>query len=113
MLLSAEPDLSVVGEADCGQIALDLAKSLNPDVILMDGEMPELDGVITTTTLHHVRPEIGIIWLSVHDDKRTQARAREAGAAAFIAKTVPPESLLSAIRQIAHHCCDEFFAFLS
>ena len=101
MLLATEPDLFVVGEACSSETALDLATSLCPDVVLMDVEMPGMDGIATTSALHRVRPQAAIIVLTIHDDERTRARAEKAGAAAFIAKTVPPEALLSAIRRVA------------
>ena len=101
MLLTSESDLSVVGEACCGESALDLAASLNPDVVLMDVEMAGMDGIAATGALHRIKPRIQVIVLSIHDDERTRTRAKKAGAVAFVAKSTPPEALLSAIRRVA------------
>ena len=101
MRLTAEPDLRVVGEAAGGQAALKLAASLYPDVVLMDIEMPSMDGIATTSALHLICPKASIIILSIHDDKQTCERAEHAGAAAFVAKSMPANSLLATIRQVA------------
>lgn len=101
MLLAAAPDLSVVGEAGGGEAALDLAAALCPDVVLMDVEMPGMDGIAAAIALHQIRPQAAVIILSIHDDAPTRARAREAGAAAFVAKSTPVDTLLMAIRQVA------------
>jgi len=103
MLFATTPDISVVGEAVCGESAVDLAALLYPDVVLMDVEMPGMDGIATTRAFHRLRPQAGIIVLSIHDDDRTQALALTAGAAAFVAKSMPPDALLAAIRRVAPH----------
>ncbi len=102
MLFATEPDLSVIGEASCGEAALDLATSLGPDVVLMDVELPCMDGIATTSELHQLQPQAKVIMLSLHDDERTRSRAKKAGAVAFVAKSMSPEMLLATIRQVAH-----------
>jgi DNA-binding NarL/FixJ family response regulator len=102
MRLSAEADLCVVGEAEDGMAVLELAKMISPDVVLLDVEMPHLDGIKTAKALHAMCPHVGIIMLSIHDDALTRARAQGAGAAAFVAKTLPTDILLTTIRQVAH-----------
>lgn len=101
MRLAAEPDLHVVGEAAGGQAALKLAASLSPDVVLMDIEMPNMDGIAATSALHSLCPKSSIIILSIHDDKQTCERAEHAGAAAFVPKSMPTNNLLATIRQVA------------
>jgi DNA-binding NarL/FixJ family response regulator len=101
MALTAEPDLSVVGEADSGEAALDLVTSLHPDVVLMDIELPHMNGITATRTIQAIHPPAAVIILSIHDDALTRARAAEAGAAAFVAKSMPAETLLTAIRRVA------------
>ena len=101
MLFATTPDISVVGEAGCGESAVDLAALLYPDVVLMDVEMPGMDGIATTQAVHRISPRTGIIVLSIHDDDHTRARAQHAGAAAFVAKSMPPDTLLAAIRRVA------------
>ena len=102
MRLSAEPDFSVIGEASDGEAALALVSGLCPDVVVMDVEMPHLDGIATTRALLLVCPSTEVIILSLHDDEITQAHAKGAGAAAFVAKSMPSETLLTTIRQVAH-----------
>jgi two-component system response regulator NreC len=99
MRLSAESDLTVVGEAPDGEMALKMAQALNPDVVLMDVEMPHMDGIVATDVLHKIYPSMAIIMLSIHDDAQTRARAEKAGAVGFVPKSVPTEMLLATIRQ--------------
>ena len=101
MLLATTPDVFVVGEACSGEAALDLAALLSPDVVLMDVELPGMDGIATTRAFHRLRPQAGIIVLSIHDDEHTRTLAQSAGAAAFVAKSMAPDTLLAAIRRVA------------
>jgi DNA-binding NarL/FixJ family response regulator len=102
MRLAAEPDLSVIGEASDGEAALVLAQALCPDIVLMDVEMPHMDGIATANALREICPNTCVILLSIHDDTRTRSCAEKAGAAAFISKSVPADQLLAAIRQVRH-----------
>jgi DNA-binding NarL/FixJ family response regulator len=102
MRLAAEDDLLVVGEASDGEAALEQAVSLCPDVVPMDVEMSHMDGIAATCALRKLCPQISVVMLSIHDDPLTQARARDAGAAAFVAKSMPPDALLAAIRRVSH-----------
>ena len=102
MRLSAEPDFSVIGEASDGEAALELVSELCPDIVVMDVEMPCSDGIATTRALRLVCPSTAVVILSLHDDASTQAHAKKAGAAAFVAKSMPSETLLTTIRQVAH-----------
>lgn len=99
--LTLEPDVEVVGEAGDGAEAISLAESLQPNVVLMDIRMPGMDGVSATAALRTVAPGSAVVILSLYDDARTRARAKEAGAAAFVAKHRMEEALLGAIRQVA------------
>jgi DNA-binding NarL/FixJ family response regulator len=101
MRLSVEPELDVVGEAADGASAVSLAKDLAPDVVLMDVEMPGLDGISATEQLRQEAPNCSVIVLTIHDDARTRERAHNAGAAAFVAKQEIDRSLLDAIRTAA------------
>jgi len=100
MLLDAESDLSVVGEAADGTAALALAAALCPDVVLMDVEQRRMDGIATTTAMHQAFPCTPIIMLSIDDDACARAIADGVGAAALVSKLMPAESLLTAIRQV-------------
>jgi DNA-binding NarL/FixJ family response regulator len=100
MRLAAEDDLLVIGEASNGEAVLEQALSLCPDVVLMDVEMPHMDGIAATCALRQLCPQTSVIMVSIHDDALTQARARDAGAAAFVAKSMPANTLLTAIREV-------------
>lgn len=99
--LGIEPDLHVVGEADSGEAALNLVPTLQPDVVLMDIDMPTMDGIATTAALHAVAPTSAVVILSMHDDNLIQARAIAAGAAAFVSKHQALDVLVTVIRQVA------------
>ena len=96
-----EPDLQVVGEASTGSEALTLAQALTPDVVLMDIEMPEMDGIQATAALRRVVPQSAVVILSIHDDAQTRGRAQTAGAVACVEKRGATDALLSAIRLAA------------
>lgn len=96
-----EPDITVIGEASSGREALDLVQQLCPSVVLMDIEMPDMDGITTTAALRTTIPQSAVVVLSIHDDSMTRVRAQEAGAAAFVEKCGSTEQLLTAIRQAA------------
>jgi DNA-binding NarL/FixJ family response regulator len=98
MRLGLEPDLTIVGEAGDGEAALRMARLVAPDVVLMDVEMPVLDGIAAAERLRKAEPRCSIVMLSLYDDAATRARAAAAGACAFVAKTKMDESLLEAIR---------------
>jgi DNA-binding NarL/FixJ family response regulator len=98
-----EPDIQIVGEASTGKEALSLAQQLAPDVVLMDIEMPEMDGIETTAALRAIVSQSAVVILSTHDDPRARARAQAAGAVAFVEKRGTIDVLLAAIRQAASH----------
>ncbi len=94
-----EPDIQVVGEASTGSEALTLAQALTPDVVLMDIEMPVMDGIETTAALKTLVSQSAVVILSIHTDRQTRMRAQAAGAVAFVEKRGTTDILLSAIRQ--------------
>lgn len=96
--LDFEPDIEVIGEAENGKAALELAARLQPDVIVMDVKMPQADGIAATQALNELLPQSRVVILSLYDDPVTRSRAREAGASAFIAKQESETALLEAIR---------------
>ena len=100
MRLTIEEDVEVVGEAESGEAALRLVWSVSPHVILMDAEMPGMDRIAATAALRATAPHVAVVILSLYDDARTRARAREAGAAAFVAKHQAKTALLATIRRV-------------
>ncbi len=100
-LIGPEPDIEVVGEAADGGEAVRLADSLRPDVILMDAQMPVLDGVEATAVIHRDHPEIRVIGLSMFEAAERAQTMREAGAVDYLTKSGPPGELVAAIRRAA------------
>ena len=100
-LLQFEADVEVVGAARSGKEGIQLANELTPDVVLMDVEMPHMDGIAATGRLRKLCPSTAVIILSIYDDARTRARAEGAGAVAFIGKSLPSDMLMATIRQVA------------
>ncbi len=97
-LLPLLDEIEIVGEAENGQSAVELAGTLRPDVILMDMEMPIVDGLTATRLIKQRCPQCRIVILSIHNDEGTHARARSAGADDFVDKGAPLTALLQAIQ---------------
>ena len=97
-LLAKEPDLTVVGEAADGQVAIGMTRELAPDVVLMDISMPVLDGIEATRAIHAEFPAVRVIGLSMFEDPDQPVAMREAGAAGYLSKSDSAEALLAAIR---------------
>lgn len=102
MRLGLEPDIDVVGEAADGEQALNAAGATHPQVVLMDVEMPGMDGIAATKRLCADNPSCAVVVLSLHDDLDTRARARAAGAVEFVAKHDIDHALTDAIRAAAN-----------
>lgn len=96
-LVSGQTDIQVVGEAANGREAIELAKSLRPDVVVMDVSMPEMDGIEATRLIKAELPEIRVVGLSMYEDKQMAESMSEAGAEAFVSKSSPLQILLKAI----------------
>lgn len=100
-LLSVRPELEVVGEAGDGEEALRLAQQLRPAVILMDLQMPRLDGVEATRRLRRECPESRVIALTTFEDDETVFEGLRAGAVGYLLKDTPSEKLIEAIHVAA------------
>jgi DNA-binding NarL/FixJ family response regulator len=98
LLLEREPDLAVVGEATDGREAFNLVMEANPDMVLMDVDMPKLDGVTATRLIQGCLPDIKVLMLSVHDDDTRIVAAVQAGACGYILKDADHAEFLRIIR---------------
>jgi DNA-binding NarL/FixJ family response regulator len=101
MILQAQPDIQVVGEAGDGQQALGLVRSLGPDVVLMDIRMPGLDGIEATRQITAESLPAKIVILTTYDLDEYVFDALAAGATGFLLKHVPPEALVHGVRVAA------------
>jgi DNA-binding NarL/FixJ family response regulator len=97
MILAAEPDIDVVGEADTGATAIRQVAALRPDVVLMDIQMPVLDGIAATRQL----PDTRVLILTTFGNDEYVAAALHAGASGFLLKDTTPEQLAHAVRVVA------------
>jgi DNA-binding NarL/FixJ family response regulator len=101
MILDAAPDIEVCGEADDGRAALDLAATTDPDVVLMDIRMPELDGVEAARRLLARRPDRPrVLMLTTFDLDEYVYEALRAGASGFLLKDIDPPELVRAVRAV-------------
>jgi two-component system, NarL family, response regulator NreC len=100
LLIETQPNLSVVGEAENGREALEKARSLHPDLILLDLNMPEVDGMTVIPQLRREVPDSRILVLTMHDDAAHLRQALDAGASGYVLKKAVDQELLMAIRAV-------------
>ncbi len=96
-----EHGFEVVGEAQNGLDAVELARSLHPDVVLMDVSMPEMDGVEACRQIHAEMPDIKVVMLTMHADQQVLTNAIRAGACGYLVKDCSTEEIASAVRMAA------------
>ncbi len=101
MLLSAESDVEIVGEASTAAQAMEKAGEVKPDVILMDIGLPDLSGIDATREIKKRYPAVSIVALTIHEDEEYFFKMLEAGASGYVPKRAAPEELLTAIRAAA------------
>lgn len=99
-LLNTKPDLEVVGEAENGQVAIEKALEIQPDIILMDMRMPVMDGVAATQAIRQQAPQINILVLTTFDDEDYVSQAMRLGAKGYLLKDTPSDELAEAIRAV-------------
>jgi CheY-like chemotaxis protein len=107
MRLQLEPDITVVGEAQNGLMAIRAAGELRPDVMVMDYEMPEMNGIEAAQALTSAGTAVSVVMLSIHDNSSVRRAAACAGVRSFVAKHEPSEHLLAAIREAARRNGEE------
>lgn len=101
MLIDAQPDMQVVGEAEDGEEAVRRVVSLRPEVALVDVSMPRLDGLEVVRRLQESAPQVRVLILSMYDDEGYLRRALEHGAAGYILKKAADTELMAAVRAVA------------
>jgi DNA-binding NarL/FixJ family response regulator len=101
LILEAEPDMEVVGEAGDGASGVSMASALHPDVVLMDVRMPGMDGIKATASITEAGPASKVLILTTFDLDQYVFAGLKAGASGFMLKDAPPAELLAAIRTVA------------
>ncbi len=99
-MLSRQPDIEVVGEAENGKECVEKTRKLRPDIVLMDLRMPEMDGVEAMRQIAATNPEVRFIVLTTYDNDEYIFKGIEAGARAYLLKDSPREELFKAIRAV-------------
>ena len=102
-ILQQEPSIAVVGHAQNGRDALDQIPQLNPDVILMDIEMPVMDGLQATQHIKERWPAVRVLILSMHDEPEYIRKIMKVGASGYVLKDVAADELLRAIATVHQH----------
>lgn len=106
-LLAVEPDMEIVGEADDGRLAVQCAREMKPDVVVMDVAMPHLNGMEATRQIARAHPRIRVLVLSSYSEIEMVEQVVEAGAAGYLPKHTAAGELLDAIRTV--HCGKAYF----
>jgi two-component system response regulator NreC len=101
MILAAQPDMEIAGEAGNGREAVELAQKLKPDVVVMDVAMPELNGIEATRRLIELSPRTRVLALSMHKDAVYVREILRAGARGYLLKDSADADLLAAVRAVA------------
>jgi two-component system response regulator NreC len=101
MMLAAQPDMQIVGQAGNGREAVELGEKLHPDVVIMDVTMPELNGIEATRRLAEVSPRTRVLALSMHKDSVYVREILRAGARGYLLKDSSDADLLAAVRAVA------------
>jgi DNA-binding NarL/FixJ family response regulator len=98
MILAAQEDIEVVGEASTGREAVELARRMQPDVVLMDISMPDLNGIQATELIRRELPEVQVLGLTMHEEGNYVFELLKVGAAGYVLKRAAAEDLVAAVR---------------
>jgi len=101
LLVNSQPDMEVVGEAGDGELVLEEAKRLSPDIVVMDISMPNVNGLLATKRLRSLYPKLKILTLTRHTDDGYLQQLIGAGANGYVLKQSAPTELINAIRTVA------------
>ncbi len=99
-LLEDQPGISIIGEAESGEQAIELVRSLSPDVVLMDIQMPGIGGLEATRRCLRVKPEVKIIALTMHEAEPFPTRLFDAGVLGYLTKQTDPVEMVKAIKRV-------------
>jgi two-component system response regulator NreC len=110
MLLMSEEDMEIVGEAGNAAEALEAARLLKPDVVLMDIGLPDMSGIEATREIRKLHPDVAVVALTIHEDEEYFFKMLDAGARGYVPKRAAPEELITAIRAAA---VDEVYIYPS
>jgi two-component system response regulator NreC len=100
MLLDAQTDMEIVGEAENGREAVELTRTLKPDIVLMDILMPEMNGIEATRQIEEMEVGTAVLALTMYEDEQYFYEMLKAGAAGYVPKRAAPDVLVSAIRTV-------------
>ncbi|MCA1728662.1 MAG: response regulator transcription factor [Actinobacteria bacterium] len=100
LMLKREPGFEIIGEAGNGREAVELCRSLEPNLVLMDMRMPEMDGLEATRAIKREHPEISILMVTMHDNNDYMLEAAKAGAAGYVLKDASRNELLATMRHV-------------
>ena len=100
MLLEAQEDMCIVGEAENGRDAVRRVMTYQPDVVLMDVQMPDMNGIEATREIKSIVPETAVLALTIYEDDQYFFEMLKAGASGYIPKRAAPDELVSAIRTV-------------
>jgi len=101
-IIESQTDMEVVGEADDGRAAIEMARQLKPDIVLMDISMPKLNGMKAAATLKRIAPDIKILTLTRHTDTAFLHELLQAGVSGYVLKQSASEEIIRALRAIAN-----------
>jgi len=101
MLLESKPDMEIVAEAESGREALEKLRVVRPDVILMDIQMPDMNGIEATQRIKAVSPQTAVLALTMHEDDHYFFEMLHAGASGYVPKRAAPDELINAIRTVS------------
>ncbi|MDT8305172.1 MAG: response regulator transcription factor [Anaerolineae bacterium] len=100
MLLQARDDIEIVGEAENGREAVEKVRALHPDVVLMDVQMPDMNGIDATRRIKEVAPDTAVLALTMHEDDHYFFEMLHAGASGYVPKRAAPDELVKALHTV-------------
>ena len=101
MLLESKPDMEIVAEAETGREAVEKVKALRPNVVLMDIQMPDMNGIEAAQRIKAISPQTAVLALTMHEDDHYFFEMLHAGASGYVPKRAAPDELINAIRTVS------------